>query len=189
MSYSIDVYVETRPKGSVQWNLVGTVALMTDCQFILINDGEFDTEDIDGTDFFDIDDELSEGLLEKYEHRIDEYIVRQCSLDEYRTRCSGCVQQFEQTFKECFRALGISCELSKRDYVLDLHKEYVKKYTDSGNVRKGYSQVTFPIDKELMIDLNRHTERYSKALMWQGLFQHIDTIRNNEYRLIFVRSF
>ena len=73
--------------------------------------------------------------------------------------------------------------------VLDLHRESNKKYTAAGNIRKGYNQLTFPVDKNLLFELNFKTDRYKKALMWLGLMSHIVEEPDAEYRLVFVRIY
>lgn len=188
MSYSIDVFVEKKPKDATEWQLVGDRALMENCQHFIINDADFDRADVDGDDFNDIDEPVSEGLLKCYEGGIAGYFVCECTLDDYRTRCSTHIDNFERDFLMCYKALGIACESDDR-CILDLYQESQKKYTGAGNIRNGYNQLTFPVDKDLFDDLNRKTARYKKALMWMGLFLHIDFERDTEYRLVFVRIY
>ena len=189
MSYSIDVFVEKKPKGATEWQLVGDRALMEDCQHLIINEDDFDSSDIDGDDFYDMDEPVSDGLKNCFESGIDGYFVRECPLDEYKERCKKHVDDFEDSLRVGFKALGISCDMNDYGDVLDLHRESNKKYTAAGNIRKGYNQLTFPVDKNLFFELNRKTARYKKALMWMGLMYHISEERDTEYRMVFVRIY
>ena len=189
MSYSIDVFVEKKPKGAATWQLVGSSALMENCQHLIINDDDFDHSDIDGDDFYDICDPVSDGLQKCFENGVDGYVVRECSLDEYEARCKKHVDAFEDSLRVGFKALGIACDMNDYGDVLDLHRESNKKYTADGDIRKGYNQLTFPVDKNLFVELNLKTDRYKKALMWFGLMFHIVEERDTEYRLVFVRIY
>jgi hypothetical protein len=189
MSYSIDVFVEKKPKGAAEWHLVGNSALMEYCQHLIINDDDFDRCDIDGDDFYVMNEPVSDGLQKCFENGIDGYIVRECPLDKYKARCKKHVDDFEDSLRVGFKALGISCDMNDYGDVLDLHRESNKKYTAAGNIRKGYNQLTFPVDKNLLFELNFKTDRYKKALMWIGLMSHIVEEPDAEYRLVFVRIY
>ena len=193
MSYSISLFVEKRAKGSKNWEMVGTTYLVDECKHILLyedDDIRFSEDIVD--DLYDVDDDepLSKGIVDHYENGMEHYCVKVCPLDEYKDRVNHAVDAFNQTMKMCYKALGISCSVNDDDWrVLDTYAEEGKKYTGSGDIRKGYNQLTFPVDKDLMEELNDKTADYNKAMMWRGIFNCIETEWNAEYRLVFVRDY
>ena len=193
MSYTISLFVEKRNKGANEWHLVGSTYLIDNCKFILVHDNDeirFSDDIVD--DFYDVPDEepVSDGLLHHYDNDLKHYCVKVCSLDEYQTRINTAIRSFNDTMKMCYKALGISCSVNEDEWrILDTYAENNKKYTGSGDIRKGYSQLTFPVDKELMEELNDKTELFSKAMIWRGIFMCIDVDWDEECRLVFVRDY
>lgn len=198
----ISLFAEERIKGSDNWTLIGNDSICGDIQGILLPDDVDDEESnyhlglFDITeDFEDIDEtELSKELLDLYEGGFNnQYVLKTCPIGEYQSRINAVISKYSNNMACCYKALGISVKVRNDDWnILDCYGEDQKKYTSSGDIRKNYNQLTFPVDKELFLELNRISGMFCKAMRWGGILMTIREIAVNPYdsdiRLVFVRS-
>lgn len=198
----ISLFAEKRIKGSDNWTLIGNDNICGDIQGILLPDDVDDEESsyhlgvFDITeDFEDIDEtELSKELLDLYEGGFNnQYVLKTCPIVEYQSRVNAVISKYINNMACCYKALGISAKVRNDDWnILDCYGEGQKKYTSSGDIRKNYNQLTFPVDKELFIELNRISGMFCKAMRWGGILMTIREMAVDPYdsdiRLVFVRS-
>lgn len=200
MSWGIKLFAEKKRKGSDTWEMIGNTCIMQEVRYMLITPGvrnEFTDVDIDEA-FDDVDNsELSKGVLDYYEGKIDNYhIVKTYSSNDMWELTEEFIKKFQQTFLMCYKALGIKCEESEYKRVLDTYDENTAKYTSSGAVSESYSPLTYPINKELLVQLNVESGLYYKAIWWRGVLASIKNLADEDYekdkdaeiRLVFVRS-
>lgn len=200
MSWGIKLFAEKRRRGSSKWEMIGKTNILDEVKHILITDTmEFagGVQDIEENTFDSVDNsELSQGILDYYDGNIDEYHwVKVCPLDNMKRLCNRIVEQYDNTMMMCYKALGFKCEINPySDYTLDLHSDrYLEGTADSVPDR---NPLTYPINKELLEELNDQSAGYKKALKWTGLLWAIqdmaredwDLDRDAEIRLVFVRS-
>ena len=200
MSWGIRLFAEKRRRGSSKWEMICKTNILDEVKHILITDTmEFaaGVQDIEENTFDSVDNsELSQGVLDFYDGNIDEYHwVKVCPLDNMKRLCDRIVEQYDNTMMMCYKALGFKCEINPYiDCTLDLHSDrYLEGSADSVPDR---NPLTYPINKELLEELNNQSAGYKKALKWNGLLWAIqdmaredwDLDRDAEIRLVFVRS-
>ena len=202
MSWGIRLFAEKKRKGADKWEMVGSHEIMSEVKFMLVTDtmdgAGYDT-DFDDDTFEDIDNsELSKGVLDSYDGEIDKYHwVKAYPLKDMQKLCDGLIGKFQTTMLMCYKALGIKAEPEDTDYrLLDLYNEDNSKYTSSGEVSKKYSPLTYPINKELLDQLNEESAGYYKGVWWRGVLATIEELaeedweldRDAEIRLVFIRN-
>lgn len=187
----ISMYAEYRnPSGT--WLLAGKGPVLLDVEELLIFHGAW-WEMLD--EFYEIDTkELSRGLR-KAAGSLKECEVKYIPFVEFADRCSEPFDDFVKSSETMYRALGIDARMEKTGrHLLNCLAEGDKKYKANGDIRKNYSQVTFPVDKELAIDLNRKSEDAYKAVMWRGILRTVrDSVSvrdiKEDIRLVFVQPY
>lgn len=165
----ISMYAEYQnPSGT--WLLAGKGPVLLDVEELLIFHGAW-WEMLD--DFYEIDaKELSRGLR-KAAGNLKECEVKYIPFVEFSDRCEESYAEFARATETMYRALGIDARLEKDGCgLLNCVGEGDKKYKANGDIRKNYSQVTFPVDKELAIDLNRKSGDAYKTVMWRLYLVH-----------------
>ena len=201
MSWGITVYAEKKRKNSDKWELIGNQEILLEAKWCLItDDAENYRIDVDIEDaFYEIDnEELSDGLLKHYDGKIDNYhIVKQYPIDKMYELCEEHIKKYTTTALMCYKALGIKSQESDEAFrALETYGETDMKYTESGKISKNYNPLTFPINKELMIELNDKFENMQRAVYWQGIIAVVRTLAEEDWqldhdceiRLVFVRS-
>lgn len=200
MSWGIKLFAEKKRKSSNKWEMIGKTNILDEVKHILITDTmEFagGVQDIEENTFDSVDtSELSQGILDYYGGKIDEYHwVKVCPLDNMKRLCNRIVEQYDNTMMMCYKALGFKCEINPYiDYTLDIHSDRYQE--GSAEPVPDYNPLTYPINKELLGELNDQSAGYKKALKWNGLLWAIqdmaredwDLDRDAEIRLVFVRS-
>ena len=188
----ISMYAEYQnPFGT--WLLAGKGPVLLDVEELLIFHGAW-WEIME--EFHEIDTkELSRGLR-KAAGNLKECEARYIPLEEFTDRCSEPFDDFVKSSETMYRALGIDARMEKTGrHLLNCLAEGDKKYKSNGDLRKNYNQMTFPVDKELAIDLNRKSEDAYKAAMWRGILM---AVRNSVevlgrdakgIRLVFVQPY
>lgn len=188
----IDMYAEQMSPGGT-WSLIGKGPVVSGVDDLLIFHGAW-WEILD--DFYEIDaKELSRGLR-KVAGNLKDCEARYIPLEEFAGRCAEPFDDFVKSSETMYRALGIDARMEKTGrHLLNCLAEGDKKYKSNGDLRKNYNQMTFPVDKELAIDLNRKSEDAYKAAMWRGILM---TVRNSVevlerdakgIRLVFVQPY
>jgi len=187
----ISMYAEYRTPGGT-WLLAGKGPVIADVEDLLIFHGAW-WEMLD--DFYEIEPkELSRGLR-KAAGSLKECEVKYIPYVEFCDRCSASYDEFARSTETMYRALGIDARVVREGCrLLNCMAEGDKKYTPKGDIRKNYNQMTFPVDKELAIDLNRKSEDAYKAVVWRGI---LHTVRDSvsvrdikeDIRLVFVRPY
>ena len=200
MSWGIKLFAEKRRRGSSKWEMIGKTNIMSEVKHFLLTDTmdyAAGTQDIEENTFDSVDNsELSQGVLDFYDGNIDEYHwVKVCPLDNMKRLCDRIIEQYDNTMMMCYKALGFKCEINPYiDYSLDIHSDRYQE--GSGDLAPDYNPLTYPINKELLEDLNEQSAGYKKALKWNGLLWAIEDMAREDYnldrdaeiRLVFVRS-
>ena len=200
MSWGIKLFAEKRRKGSDKWEMIGKTNIMSEVKdFLLTDTMDYDAgiQDIEENTFDPVDNsELSQGVLDFYDGNIDEYHwVKVYPLDSMRRLCDRIIEQYDNTVMMCYKALGFKCEINPYiDYSLDIHSDRYRE--GSADPVPNYNPLTYPINKELLEELNNRSAGYKKALRWNGLLcaiedmaeEDYDLDRDAEIRLVFVRS-
>lgn len=200
MSWGIKLFAEKRRKGSSKWEMIGKTNILDEVKHILITDTmEFagGVQDIEENTFDAVKtSELSQGVLDFYDGNIDEYHwIKVYPLDNMQQLCNRIIEQYDNTMMMCYKALGFKCEINPYiDYTLDLHSARYQE--GSADCIPGYNPLTYPINKELLEELNDQSAGYKKALRWNGLLWAIQDMAKEDYnldrdadiRLVFVRS-
>ena len=200
MSWGIKLFAEKRRKGSDKWEMIGETNIMSEVKDFLLTDTmdyAAGTQDIEENTFDPVDNsELSQGVLDFYDGNIDEYHwVKVYPLDSMRRLCDRIIEQYDNTVMMCYKALGFKCEINPYiDYSLELHSDRYQEC--SADLNPVYNPLTYPINKELLEELNNRSAGYKKALRWNGLLRAIEDMAEEDYdldrdaeiRLVFVRS-
>lgn len=200
MSWGIKLFAEKRRKGSDKWEMIGKTNIMSEVKDFLLTDTmdyAAGIQDIEENTFDPVDNsELSQGVLDFYDGNIDEYHwVKVYPLDSMRRLCDRIIEQYDNTVMMCYKALGFKCKINPYiDYSLELYSDRYQE--GSADLNPVYNPLTYPINKELMEELNEQSAGYKKALRWNGLLWSIEDMAKEDYdldrdadiRLVFVRS-
>ena len=200
MSWGIKLFAEKRRKGSDKWEMIGKTNIMSEVKDFLLTDTmdyAAGIQDIEENTFDPVDNsELSQGVLDFYDGNIDEYHwVKVYPLDSMRRLCDRIIEQYDNTVMMCYKALGFKCEINPYiDYSLELHSDRYQEC--SADLNPVYNPLTYPINKELLEELNDRSAGYKKALRWNGLLWAIEDMAEEDYdldkdaeiRLVFIRS-
>ena len=200
MSWGIKLFAEKRRKDSDKWEMIGKTNIMSEVKDFLLTDTmdhAAGTQDIEENTFDPVDDsELSQGVLDFYDGNIDEYHwVKVYPLDSMRRLCDRIVEQYDNTVMMCYKALGFRCKINPYiDYSLELYSDRYQE--GSADPVPDYNPLTYPVNKELLEELNDRSAGYKKALRWNGLLRAIEDMAEEDYdldrdaeiRLVFVRS-
>lgn len=200
MSWGIRLFAEKRRRGSSKWEMIGKTCIMSEVKHFLLTDTmdyAAGTQDIEENTFDSVKtSELSQGVLNFYEGTIDEYHwVKVYPLKNMYRLCDKIIDEYENTMMMCYKALGFKCEINPYiDYILDINTD--KYQTGSAELAPDYNPLTYPVNKDLLNDLNNASAGYKKALKWNGLLWSIEDMAKEDYdldrdadiRLVFVRS-
>lgn len=200
MSWGIRLFAEKRRRGSSKWEMIGKTCIMSEVKHFLLTDTmdyAAGTQDIEENTFDPVDNsELSQGVLDFYDGNIDEYHwVKVYPLKNMYRLCDKIIDEYENAMMMCYKALGFKCEINPYiDYILDINMD--KYQTSSAELAPDYNPLTYPVNKDLLNDLNNASAGYKKALRWNGLLWSIEDMAKEDYdldrdadiRLIFVRS-
>ena len=200
MSWGIKLFAEKRRKDSDKWEMIGKTNIMSEVKDFLLTDTmdyAAGTQDIEENTFDSVDiSELSQGVIDFYDGRIDEYHwVKVYPLDSMRRLCDRIIEQYDNTVMMCYKALGFRCKINPYiDYSLELYSDRYQE--GSADPVPNYNPLTYPVNKDLLEELNDRSAGYKKALRWNGLLWAIkdmaeedyDLDRDAEIRLVFVRS-
>ena len=200
MSWGIKLFAEKRRRGSNKWEMIGKTCIMSEVKYFLLTDTmdyAAGSQDIEENTFDSVKtSELSQGVLDFYDGNIDEYHwVKVYSLDNMKRLCNRIIEQYDNTMMMCYKALGFKCEINLyNDYILELHSDRYQE--GSADPVPDRNPLTYPINKELLEELNEQSAGYRKALRWNGLLWAIqdmakedyDLDRDAEIRLVFIRS-
>ena len=200
MSWGIKLFAEKRRKDSDKWEMIGKTNIMSEVKDFLLTDTmdyAAGAQDIEENTFDSVDiSELSQGVIDFYDGNIDEYHwVKAYPLDSMRRLCDRIIEQYDNTVMMCYKALGFRCKINPYiDYSLELYSDRYQE--GSADPVPNYNPLTYPINKELLEELNNRSAGYKKALRWNGLLRAIEDMAEEDYdldrdaeiRLVFVRS-
>ena len=199
--WGIRLFAEKKRKGSDTWEMIGSHEILPDVKHILVSNTSDDISydvDLDNDTFDPVDTgELSKGVTDFYDGNLDEYyMVKSYPIDAMHDLCAKFIDKFQNTAMMCYKALGIRADREGYGYrMLDLDSEDNSKYSN-GEPVPNYNQLTYPVNKELLDQLNEESHRYYKAIWWKGVLATIKSLAEEDYkadmdaeiRLIFVRS-
>ena len=200
MSWGIKLFAEKRRKDSDKWEMIGKTNIMSEVKDFLLTDTmdyAAGIQDIEENTFDPVDNsELSQGVLDFYDGDIDEYHwVKVYPLDSMRRLCDRIIEQYDNTVMMCYKALGFRCKINPYiDYSLELHSDRYQE--GSASLNPNYNPLTYPVNKELLEELNDRSAGYKKALRWNGLLRAIEDMAEEDYdldrdaeiRLVFIRN-
>lgn len=200
MSWGIKLFAEKKRKSSNKWEMIGKTNILDEVKHILITDTmecAGGTQDIEENTFDSVDiSELSQGILDYYDGKIDEYhLVKVYSVNAMHKLCDSLINNYQATMMMCYRALGFNCKVNfYTEPVLDIETDKYQPY--SADLNPAYNPLTFPVNKDMLLQLNEESVGYEKAIKWRGILAAInglaredwDLDRDAEIRLVFVRS-
>jgi len=200
MSWGIKLFAEKKRKSSNKWEMIGKTNILDEVKHILITDTmeiAGGTQDIEENTFDSVDiSELSQGILDYYGGKIDEYHwVKVYSVNAMHKLCDSLINKYQTTMMMCYRALGFNCKINVyADPILDIETDKYQPY--SADLNPAYNPLTFPVNKDMLLQLNEESVGYEKAIKWRGILAAInglaredwDLDRDAEIRLVFVRS-
>ena len=176
MSYYVSLYAEYRMKGEQQWKLVGNTSITDDFKLFMVgNPGDW-TESDRFNSFDPVDPStLSTGLkthFPKAESSPERF--RQLGIGAYVARLDEQIKEHRDRIKTTLVALGMNAHYD--DYGdLDVSDDWRIDDECSAKMRENRkaSQLTFPVNKELINDIVMEDSAYARALQNKGIVEAI----------------
>lgn len=176
MSYYVSLYAEYRMKGEQQWKLVGDNSITDDFKLFMIgNPGDW-TESDRFNSFDPVDPStLSTGLKTHFpKAESDPEHFRQLGIGAYQDRLDEVITKHRERIKTTLVALGMN---ARYDYDGDLDVSDDWRIDDecSAKMRENRkaTQLTFPVNKELINDIVMEDSNYARALKNKGIMEAI----------------
>lgn len=190
MSYYISLYAEYRIKGEQQWKLVGDTSITDDFAFFMVgNPGDW-TESDRFNSFDQVDPStLSPGLKAHFptaESRPERF--RQLSIGEYVSRLDTQIKEHRDRIKTTLVALGMSAHYDDDNLVVSDDWRIDDECSATMRENRKGSQLTFPVNKELICDIVMEDIDYSRALQNKGIVSVIyEMVTSHEAELVEIR--
>lgn len=179
MSYYISLYAEYRRKGEQEWKLIGKDSITDDFKLFMVgNPGDWtDSDRFNSFDPFNTDT-LSDGLKEIYKVSLemdgpgDRF--HQLDIGVYGARLDEIIKNHRERIKTTLIALGMNAHFDDYDN-LDVNDDWRIDDECTAKMRENrkYSQLTFPVSKELINDIVMEDSTYARALMNKGIMEAI----------------
>ena len=179
MSYYISLYAEYRHKDEQQWTLVGNNSFTDDFKRYIVGEpGDWtDSDRFNSFEPFNTDT-LSDGLKDIYKVSLemdgpgDRF--RQLDMGVYGARLDEIIRNHRALIRTTLVALGMNCHID--DYGnLDVNDDWRIDDECTAKMRENRkaSQLTFPVNKELINDIVMEDSNYARALMNKGIMEAI----------------
>ena len=176
MSYYVSLYAEYRMKGKQQWKLVGNRSITDDFKLFMVgNPGDW-TETDRFNSFEPVDPStLSPGLKTHFpnaENSPERF--RQLGIGAYVARLDEQIKEHRERIKTTLVALGMNAHFD--DYGdLDVNDDWRIDDECTAKMRENRkdSQLTFPVNKELINDIVMEDSNYARALKNRGIMEAI----------------
>lgn len=176
MSYFVSLYAEWRNKGEQEWKLVGKDSITDDFKLFMVgNPGDW--TDSDRFNSFDPVDPstLSTGLKTHFPNsESSPERFRQIDIGAYQDRLDELIKGHREHIKTTLVALGMNAYYD--DYGdLDVSDDWRIDDECSAKMRENRkaSQLTFPVNKELINDIVMEDSAYARALKNKGIMEAI----------------
>jgi len=176
MSYYVSLYAEYRMKGETQWKLVGDRSITDDFKLFMVgNPGDW-TETDRFNSFDPVDPKtLSAGLKTHFPNsESSPERFRQLGIGAYVARLDEQIKEHRDRIKTTLVALGMNAHYD--DYGdLDVSDDWRIDDECSAKMRENRkaSQLTFPVNKELINDIVMEDSAYARALKNKGIMEAI----------------
>ena len=176
MSYYVSLYAEYRMKGEQQWKLVGNNSITDDFKLFMIgNPGDW-TESDRFNSFDPVDPStLSTGFKTHFpKAESDPEHFRQFDIGAYQARLDEVIIKHRERIKTTLVALGMNAHFD--DYGdLDVNDDWRIDDECTAKMRENRkdSQLTFPVNKELINDIVMEDSAYARALKNKGIMEAI----------------
>lgn len=176
MSYYVSLYAECRNKGEQEWKLVGKDSITEDFKLFMIGEPG-DWTDSDRFNSFDTLDPktLSSAMkthFPNYESTPDRF--RQLDIVMYEARLDEIIKNHRERIRTTLVALGMNAHFD--DYGdLDVNDDWRIDDECTAKMRENRkdSQLTFPVNKELINDIVMEDSAYARALKNKGIMEAI----------------
>lgn len=176
MSYYVSLYAECRNKGEQEWKLVGKDSITEDFKLFMIGEPG-DWTDSDRFHSFDTFDPktLSSAMkthFPNYESTPDRF--RQLDIVMYEARLDEIIKNHRERIRTTLVALGMNAHFD--DYGdLDVNDDWRIDDECTAKMRENRkdSQLTFPVNKELINDIVMEDSAYARALKNKGIMEAI----------------
>ena len=176
MSYYVSLYAECRNKGEQEWKLVGKDSITEDFKLFMVGEPG-DWTDSDRFHSFDTFDPktLSSAMkthFPNYESTPDRF--RQLDIVMYEARLDEIIKNHRERIRTTLVALGMNAHFD--DYGdLDVNDDWRIDDDCTAKMRENRkdSQLTFPVNKELINDIVMEDSAYARALKNKGIMEAI----------------
>ena len=176
MSYYVSLYAECRNKGEQEWKLVGKDSITEDFKLFMVGEPG-DWTDSDRFNSFDTLDPktLSSAMkthFPKCESTPDRF--RQLDIVMYEARLDEIIKNHRERIRTTLVALGMNAHFD--DYGdLDVNDDWRIDDDCTAKMRENRkdSQLTFPVNKELINDIVMEDSNYARALKNKGIMEAI----------------
>lgn len=176
MSYFVSLYAECRQKGEKEWKLVGNDSITEDFKLFMVGE----TGDWTDSDRFHSFDTLDPKTLSSamkthfpnYESTPDRF--RQLDIVMYEARLDEIIKNHRERIRTTLVALGMNAHFD--DYGdLDVNDDWRIDDDCTAKMRENRkdSQLTFPVNKELINDIVMEDSNYARALKNKGIMEAI----------------
>ena len=176
MSYFVSLYAECRQKGEKEWKLVGKDSITDDFKLFMVgNPGDW-TESDRFNSFDPVDPStLSPGLKTHFPNsESSPERFRQLDIGAYQNRLDELIKVHREHIKTTLVALGMNAHFD--DYGdLDVNDDWRIDDECTAKMRENRkdSQLTFPVNKELINDIVMEDSAYARALKNKGIMEAI----------------
>lgn len=176
MSYYVSLYAECRNKGEKEWKLVGKDSITDDFKLFMVgNPGDWTESDrfnsFDPVDPSTLSSEMK-VFFPKCENSPERF--RQLDIVLYDARLDEIIKTHREHIKTTLVALGMNAHFD--DYGdLDVNDDWRIDDDCTAKMRENRkdSQLTFPVNKELINDIVMEDSAYARALKNKGIMEAI----------------
>lgn len=176
MSYYVSLYAEWRNKGEQEWKLVGNDSITEDFKLFIVGEpGDWTDSDrfnsFDPVDTKTLSSEMK-VFFPKCENSPDRF--RQLDIGLYEARLDEIIKNHRERIRTTLVALGMNAHFD--DYGdLDVNDDWRIDDECTAKMRENRkdSQLTFPVNKELINDIVMEDSAYARALKNKGIMEAI----------------
>ena len=176
MSYYVSLYAECRNKGEQEWKLVGKDSITEDFKLFMVGEpGDWADSDRFNS-FGPVDPKTLSSEMKvffpKCENSPERF--RQLDIVLYEARLDEIIKKHREHIKTTLVALGMNAHFD--DYGdLDVNDDWRIDDECTAKMRENRkdSQLTFPVNKELINDIVMEDSAYARALKNKGIMEAI----------------
>lgn len=176
MSYFVSLYAECRNKGDQEWKLVGKDSITEDFKLFMVGEPGDWTDSDRFNSFCPVDPKTLSSEMKvffpKCENSPERF--RQLDIGLYDARLDEIIKKHREHIKTTLVALGMNAHFD--DYGdLDVNDDWRIDDECTAKMRENRkdSQLTFPVNKELINDIVMEDSAYARALKNKGIMEAI----------------